>query len=35
LRRAQLHVLRTQKDGKTPWAEPAYWAAFQLIGDFR
>lgn len=35
LRRAQLHVLRAQKDGKNPWGEPAYWAAFQLIGDFR
>lgn len=35
LRRAQLHVLALQRDGKRPWAEPAYWAAFHLIGDFR
>jgi len=35
LRSAQLGVMRMDKDGKRPYAEPSFWAAFQLIGDYR
>jgi CHAT domain-containing protein len=35
LRQAQLHVMRWEQDGKRPFADPSYWAAFELIGDFR
>ncbi len=35
LRNAQLAVLRMQRGGQRPFAAPAYWAAFELIGDFR
>lgn len=35
LRQAQLHVMHFQRDGKPVFADPGYWAAFQLIGDFR
>lgn len=35
LRQAQLHVLRLHRDGATPYADPAFWAAFQLIGEYR
>ncbi len=35
LRQAQMHVLRFEKDGKRVFAAPGYWAAFELIGDYR
>ena len=35
LRRAQLSVLRLERDGMRPYEDPIYWAAFELIGDFR
>ena len=35
LRQAQIHVLRFQKDGKRVFAAPGFWAAFELIGDYR
>ncbi len=35
LRQAQLAVMRMEVAGKRPYADPAYWAAFELIGDFR
>lgn len=35
LRQAQIHVLHLTRDGVRPFADPAYWAAFQLIGDYR
>ena len=35
LRRAQLRLIRMERDGFRPYAAPMYWAAFQLLGDFR
>ncbi len=35
LRDAQLHVLRLVRDGRPVFRNPEYWAAFQLIGDYR
>ncbi|MEZ4266003.1 MAG: CHAT domain-containing protein [Myxococcota bacterium] len=35
LRQAQIQVLRTERDGERPFEEPAFWAAFQLMGDYR
>lgn len=35
LRGAQLKLLRAKVAGVRPWADPARWAAFQLIGDYR
>jgi CHAT domain-containing protein len=35
LRQAQLHVLRLEVDGRRRLADPSFWAAFELIGDFR
>ncbi len=35
LRQAQLHVLRLDKAGATPYSDPAFWAGFQLIGEYR
>jgi len=35
LRAAQLHLIQYEKDGLRPYADPIYWAAFELIGDYR
>ena len=35
LRRAQIKLKRTSKDGEQPYAAPVYWAAFGLVGDYR
>lgn len=35
LRQAQIQVLRTERNGERPFEEPAFWAAFQLMGDYR
>jgi CHAT domain-containing protein len=35
LRAAQLATLRTSEGGRLPYADPRFWGAFQLIGDFR
>ena len=35
LRQAQIHVMKLTRDGVQPFADPSYWAAFQLIGDYR
>ena len=35
LRQAQLSILRMTRDGQRPYAAPRYWAAFELIGDYR
>ncbi len=35
LREAQLHVLRLERDGIREFEDPRYWAAFELIGDYR
>ncbi len=35
LRKAQLGLLRREEDGDHPFAAPYYWAAFELIGDYR
>ncbi|MFT5431055.1 MAG: CHAT domain-containing protein [Myxococcota bacterium] len=35
LRTAQLELIRYERDGENPFAEPVYWAAFELIGDYR
>lgn len=35
LRLAQLKVLGFRKEGRAVFESPGYWAAFQLIGDFR
>jgi len=35
LRQAQLHVMHLNRAGATPFADPAYWAGFQLIGEYR
>ena len=35
LRDAQLHVMRLDQGGKQLFREPEFWAAFQLIGDYR
>ena len=35
LRAAQLEVLAATVDGARPFADPRFWSAFQLFGDFR
>lgn len=35
LRQAQIQVMRTERNGERPFEEPAFWAAFQLMGDYR
>ncbi|MCB9728624.1 MAG: CHAT domain-containing protein [Deltaproteobacteria bacterium] len=35
LRQAQIQVLRMERGGERVFEEPAFWAAFQLMGDFR
>lgn len=35
LRAAQLEAIAGSADGTHPYADPRFWSAFQLIGDFR